>query len=167
MEKSPSWAVLSGEITEDTVNKTMSSLSEMCWANNPTLIIASSGGSAKHGFRMCDFVSDFCKPIHSLVSNEDAKSMAALVMLSCEYRYIVKNANLHFHEIVTRSDTFPNEAVRTAVAKNLRSLNERQVGIICNRTKLKSPNDVKTLLLQDRIMSAGEALELGFVDEIL
>lgn len=167
MKPTPSWAALASDITRESVDNTINALIGVSWADNPVLVISSSGGIAQHGFRLCEYIEGYRKPLTGLVSHTDAKSMAALVLLSCSHRVMVKNAGLHFHHITARVDEGTSQRVISMVAEEMRRFEERQINLIKKRTNLCSDADVRKLLDADRLMDSDEALRLGFVDEVV
>jgi ATP-dependent protease ClpP protease subunit len=162
-----SWAALASDITRESVDNTINALNGVAWATNPVLVISSSGGNAQHGFRLCEYIEGYSKPLTGLVSHTDAKSMAALVLLSCSHRVMVKNACLHFHHITARVDENASQRVISTVVSEMRRFEERQIELIKKRSRLSSDTDIRRLLDADRLMNSAEALELGFVDEVV
>lgn len=162
-----SWAALASDITRESVDNTINALVGVSWAAKPVLVISSSGGSAEHGFRLCEYIEGYPKPLTGLVSHTDAKSMAALVLLSCSHRVMVKNAGLHFHHITARVNENASQRVIKMVAEEMRRFEERQIALIKKRTKLNTDYDIRKLLDADRLMDSDEAFWLGFVDEVV
>lgn len=99
---------LTGEITEESADKCIRSLHELC--NEPgeiTMIICSDGGSLDDGFRIIDAMviahTKKC-PVNTVVSGK-ASSMSAMIFCTGVHRTVYRHSRIMIHPAYYTDDT--------------------------------------------------------------
>jgi len=129
------------------------------------LIINSPGGSAYDGFAAVNEIITSKTPVHAICSGY-AMSMALAIFVSAHKRIAYPYTNFMYHEVMHGASGRNSEIERaTAEGKRIQKMYDN---IITSKTKVdqKKLDSVKKKQL-DWFFGAEEALEMGFVDEII
>ena len=159
---------LEGEVVE---NQTLEDLQKQAGSEKDfdTLIveIASNGGSVLEGIKIMmwfDSVSALNKKVITVVT-ANAYSIASLIMLSANKRYISKTADVMVHNPMLPEIKYANAEALEAHAKDLRNLEGIMYELYQIFTGL-SMETIKELMDNETYLNADEAKKYGFVDEI-
>lgn len=159
---------LEGEVIE---NQTLEDLQKQAGDEKDfdTLIveIASNGGSVLEGIKIMmwfDSVSALGKKIVTVVT-ANAYSIASLIMLASNKRYISKSADVMVHNPMLPEIKYANAEALEAHAKDLRNLEGIMYDLYQIFTGL-SMKVIKELMDNETYLNADEAKKYGFVDEI-
>lgn len=159
---------LEGEVIE---NQTLEDLQKQAGNEKDfdTLIveIASNGGSVLEGIKIMmwfDSVSALGKKIVTVVT-ANAYSIASLIMLASNKRYISKSADVMVHNPMLPEIKYANAEALEAHAKELRNLEGIMYDLYQIFTGL-SMEVIKELMDNETYLNADEAKKYGFVDEI-
>lgn len=130
------------------------------------LVINSPGGSVFDGFELGDVIEriqDEGRVVIGRVSGI-AASMAGALLQYCGHRIIGRNSYLHLHEVSTGA------LGKASELEDASELAKRLTLDICNVYADRSGGDAEEIhdwiKRQERYLSAAEALERGFCDEI-
>lgn len=160
-----------GEITEAAYEKLSDQLTLLEASGSPNIEIRfdSKGGDTLPGFLMYDLIRSYKGRSTGIVLRE-ATSIASIILQGCGAIKIMRHAWLHIHTPTSF------EPLSLASLTNSNELQDLIHGLTkcCNdmldvyekRTSL-SREDLRSLMDEDRHLFAKEALELGFVDEII
>lgn len=165
---SPCQITLSGEITADSVQKTIIGMHNMVEANasSITLCIDSIGGIARGGFELYDFISNLKVPVTGIVTGR-AESMALVVLQACNKRLMMREATVLAHHISIEVHKRAPLHVKKAVQGVIAEYEERLITVLLEKTKLGSGELVESFLDARVSLTSQQALELGFVDDII
>lgn len=127
------------------------------------LIISSGGGDIDPSFAIYDTI--FCaKNKTRAYCYGICASGAALILQSCDERYMSPNCRYMIHNGTVAVDCSLNEGV--ALAQEVKGLNSRMIEIATKRSII--PLDkVRKMFHNCTFLSADEAYEAGFIDGIL
>lgn len=127
------------------------------------LHIQSFGGDLFAGLSACDQLARFQTPIYSIVEGVCA-SAGTLLSMACARRYILPSSFMLVHQMSTlmmgTHEQFKDEMKLQEAAMN------RLIQFYAARSDMGEV-ELRETLKRDFWMSAGEALEKGFVDEIV
>jgi ATP-dependent Clp protease protease subunit len=163
---------LSGEVREE--NMSILSASALFLDNQDAekpiwLYINSPGGSVTDGLMLADVLTYVKSPICTVIMGQ-AASMG-LVLGSMKYthkpasrRYILPNARMMAHQVSSGTKGLITDQM--IALKEAEKLNEKLMNILAENTG-KSVKQIKKDADRDFWLSAQEAVEYGFVDEIL
>lgn len=128
--------------------------------------IHSPGGSTHEGFAIYDILRRSGKTIHTNIEGS-CHSMAVAVLLAAPLEN--RSANPNARSIIHLPRTYVNDAFTAEEFDNLRHLTQvEEEGIVrlyVERTRLDE-RQVRDLLAQERVHTAQELLELGFIGKI-
>lgn len=129
------------------------------------LHIFSYGGDLFAGFAAADQIANLNTPVYSVIEGCCA-SAATLLSMACTKRYILPNSFMLVHQLSTfvwgTHEEFKDEMKLQEMAM------ERLVQFYVERSGGKSDEEsVRAMLTHDTWLSPEQALEHGFVDEIL
>jgi ATP-dependent Clp protease protease subunit len=160
------YILLYDEINNVSADSVCSKLRAMNFLDNKTPItleINSPGGMVSYGLSIVDTINDIQAPVISIISGE-ACSMAAMISIVAEKRYMTRNAVWMEH---CCSDLVGDYLTHIKDRTNfLCKLEKKMDAILKNRTKLNSRqmNQIKNGELW---LFADEALKCGVVDKII
>lgn len=140
------------------------------WAKEAIfLFIDCAGGSVRSGFDLYDIIKNSQAPVNGIVYRR-ANSMAIAVLQACKTRKMMAHSSLYFHRLKTEIELEANEDVsREAYQKGLERIKQHQYEynkIIAVRSGL-SIEKVGELCDAKQELTAGEALKLNLIDEII
>lgn len=127
------------------------------------LHIQSYGGDPFCAFAIVDLLREMKCPVHSIVEGL-AASAAVMIAASCNRRSITKNSFMMVHQLSRECGDKFHE-----INDNLKLLEmatQTMIDILDENSKLPS-EEIRRLLDRDSWFNASQALELGFVDEII
>ncbi|MFA5927291.1 MAG: ATP-dependent Clp protease proteolytic subunit [Patescibacteria group bacterium] len=159
---------LRGQITPESANRIIDDLI-LVNAHSPqkeiVLWLDSIGGDSESAFKICNTIKAISSPVTAKVIGQ-ANSSAFLVLQYCNKREAGQLATLMLHTISRK-----NVELKDIRERGLRALEETErlqeiyEQIISARSG-QAKEEVARLCMEGRIMSATEALSLGFLDEI-
>lgn len=127
------------------------------------LHIQSYGGDLFAGLSACDQLARFQTPVYSIIEGVCA-SAGTLLSMACARRYILPNSFMLVHQLSTlvmgTHEQFKDEMKLQETAMN------RMVQFYTTHSAMGEV-ELRETLKRDFWMSASEALEKGFVDEIM
>lgn len=127
------------------------------------LHIYSGGGDLFAGLACADQLQRFETPIYSVIEGM-CGSAATLISMACSRRYILPNSFMLVHQLSSvmwgTHEQFKDEMKLQEMAM------ARIVSFYAQRTDV-SEMEIREVLKHDMWMSSSEALQAGFVDEIL
>lgn len=156
---------LEGAVNLASVRKVADKLIELnSISHDPIFLrINSPGGSVSAGFILIDVLRALDSPVHALVESQ-AYSMAAIIAVFCEKRYILPHGTMMFHE-VSYSTLGEDPSVRSRVDFNSRYIDRVHREIA---TRLKLPHAQYRQKIRDGWwLLADDAKKAGIVDEIV
>ena len=155
--------------TFDYVREVVGRLSLLDEPPKLTVEITCYGGNVNHSLWIYDLIRLYQGSTTGRVIGF-AKSMAAIILQSCNYRQMSSHSYLKVHNITSHRPTtvkeMRNEKKMLAIIEDTESSEKNQVNILLSRTGLSQEFIIK-LLEEDRDMDANEAKKLNFVDEII
>jgi ATP-dependent protease ClpP protease subunit len=159
------------DITEQTFAKLRKQLLHFVTIGNPDIEIRidSEGGESISGNLMYDHVRLYKGKTIGIVTRE-AMSMASVILQACTTRKIYRHAWLHIHTMQTFGSLSLTELSDAADFADLKRGLEKGTNFILESYALRAKIEraaIRKLMDEDRRMFAAEALELGFVDEII
>lgn len=131
------------------------------------LNFTSPGGNIHAGF---SFIDSMCRNskipvvLNTTILGSVA-SMGTIICLAGKKRRMSKHASLHIHQISSGIRGTRNEMKDTL--KSLENLHKNLRNFILEKTKIKTEKEVEDLMDRESYFTAEEALELGFIDEII
>ncbi|KFY23254.1 hypothetical protein V493_05978 [Pseudogymnoascus sp. VKM F-4281 (FW-2241)] len=140
-----------------------------------TLYINSPGGSVTAGLAIYDTMTYIHSPVHTVCVGQ-AASMGSLLLCGGEkgHRYCLPHSSVMIHQpsggyFGQASDIAIHATEILRVRKSLneiyrRHLTRRKEGTVEGEWTL---DEIELMMERDKFLSAGEALEMGIVDEIL
>jgi len=132
-----------------------------------TLYINSPGGSVTAGLAIYDTMTYITAPVSTICVGQ-AASMGSLLLCGGEKgkRYCLPHSSIMVHQ---PSGGYFGQASDIAIhATEILRVRKQLNGIyIKHLTKEHTLEEIERLMERDRFLSAGEALEMGIVDEIL
>ena len=160
--------IIDGDINKEIKDYVRRSLAQLYLNKSTTinLLITSNGGSLIHGLEIFDNLNLFPGLIRGVVIGH-ARSMAAVILQSCDYRTATPNAKLLFHNHLSNVsyDEMFNKTSRIKFFKEMKRDNEKMEDIIIKRSGL-SLHSVRELFKKDADLNVDEAIELGLLDHI-
>lgn len=130
------------------------------------IIISSPGGSVFDGLAFGDALEGFSRKGHHVTVTVAgmAASMAGVILQFADHRVIGRNSYLHLHEVSTGAIGKASDLMDTAeLAKRL----TRQSAEIYARRARRSADEIFDMMHRQEVwLTAEQALDLGFVDEI-
>ena len=160
---------LSGAVETDV---TLSNLMEQCGDSSlfDTLVldIASQGGCVEEGLKIMvwlDQISSMGKEVITVVS-ANAYSIASLIMLAADKRYISKHGEVMVHNPMIPFLEYANANELEKHIQELRML-EQLLQTIYTQFSNISLEDIKLLMDNETYLSPDEAVLKGFADEVI
>lgn len=127
------------------------------------LHIDSGGGSVEAGFILIDAIAALESPVYALVESK-AYSMAAIITVFCDKRYILPHATLMFHE-VSYGTLGEDPSIRSRIEFNTKYIDRLHHEIA---RRIGMSHDVYRARIRDGWwLLADEAKEAGVVDEVV
>ena len=131
-----------------------------------TLYIDSVGGNVEAGLDIVDMIKHISAPVMGIVYRS-ANSMAAVILQSCSKRKAMRQSDILIHDTTVPAVTLAEiEENPDKVLKRAKESQQRIYQILSERSG-KNIEEIKKLCKEDKRLSAYEALELGFIDEVI
>lgn len=127
------------------------------------LHIDSFGGSVEAGFVLVDAITSIESPIYAVIESK-AYSMAAIIAVFCDRRYILPHATMMFHE-ASYGTLGEDPTIRSKVEFNIRYL-DRMHHEIAKRMGMDQ-KEYRQKIRDGWWLMADEALRAGIVDEVV
>ena len=159
---------LTGEITEESADKCIRTLHELCHEPGEiTMIICSDGGSLDDGFRIIDAMAisrtKEC-PVNTVVSGK-ASSMGAMIFCAGVHRTVYRHARIMIHPAYYNGDTggttSRNDAMNMAL--ELDYFNGLFRKLLSNMSI--PPELLDRMLREDVYVGADDAIKYGIAHE--
>ncbi|NMB02705.1 MAG: hypothetical protein GX971_14500, partial [Firmicutes bacterium] len=132
------------------------------------LEIGSPGGNVLEGFRIMEYLNGLSEQGKSVVTvvSANAYSIASLIMLVADYRVISNYGEVMIHNPMVPTLQFADASTLEKYASELRDLENVLVQLYCMFTGLE-PEVIKGMMSKETFIGPDEAVELGFMDEVL
>ena len=163
---------LEGEIDEEVSGRFSKNISIMDSNMNGkpiTIILNSCGGDVTEGLRIYNLILN-CNNFVRVIVEGKAESMASVILQAADERLMLEDSHVVLHMGQEEYDSQHPINVRKWVEKADKD-NLRIDGIYLKRIKEKKPkftkNNLKDLILFDKILSAKETVELGLADKVI
>lgn len=127
------------------------------------MYISSYGGNVDEGMRLYNAIQTSPSDIHGIGDGYVA-SMAAFILVACDYREIMPNTSVLIHEIRSGARGQAS-SMETSLVDTL-EIQDELFKMVVDNTGL-SYEDVRRICRDDVWYNAEEALTLGFVDNII
>lgn len=127
------------------------------------LRIDSFGGSVEAGFVLVDTILAVESPVYAVIESK-AYSMAAIIAIFCDRRYMLPHATMMFHE-ASYGTLGEDPSIRSKVEFNIRYL-DRMHREIAKRIGMEM-DDYRQKIRDGWWLMADEALRAGIVDEVV
>lgn len=164
---------MNSEINESATLGLISSMAKLHLAdpNSPiTLFICSDGGSITDAFGFYDYVTDILKPKLITVALGDVASMAVILFMAGEHRFMGKRSQLRFHNFYSSISNRKLTAAEAIQLGNQLNYQEGQYTDIILRHAVPGKLDaeaVKGLLKNSIDVTPKLALKLGLAHRII
>lgn len=160
---------LFGEIYEDNCREIIHALQEMEMEEPRDPIdfyISSRGGSAWEVFGIRDIIKNLECEVNTIGLGKCLSGGFLLLILGTGERVVYKNTILMTHSLRCGMfyDSIKENESRWEFKKNMQ---EKQIDIILKNSNIEDRNEVDRLLERDNYISSGQALEYGFIDNII
>jgi ATP-dependent Clp endopeptidase proteolytic subunit ClpP len=155
------------DVDNDSVCKTIRFLDELELASSKkeiTIKICSNGGYLYSGLSLYDRIRQSSCQINTVASGIVA-SMATIIYLAGDYRYIEENATLMNHQVFDEIEGRTDD-LKISV-KELDRIQQKIVGIVAQHTRLTEFQVVKDVQRGDDYIAPEQAIEDGFAHELL
>ena len=160
---------LTGPVDTDvTLNDLMAQAGDVTLFKTLVLDIASQGGCVEEGLKIMiwlDKLSQEGKEIITVVS-ANAYSIASLIMLAADKRYISRHGEVMVHNPMVPMIEYANANELEKHVAELRSLEEMLQMLYMNFANI-SIEDIKNLMDNETYLSPDEAVSRGFADEVI
>ena len=160
---------LSGPVETDvTLNNLMEQCGDSSLFDTLVLDIASQGGCVEEGLKIMvwlDQISSMGKEVITVVS-ANAYSIASLIMLAADKRYISKHGEVMVHNPMIPFLEYANANELEKHIQELRML-EQLLQTIYTQFSNISLEDIKLLMDNETYLSPDEAVLKGFADEVI
>lgn len=167
------WSHFSGTVDDNTTAALAGSivnLHEAAPDEEICLLITSSGGSCQAGLAFYELMYHIVKPKLQTVALGKVGSMAVLLYLTGDTRFITKDSTMQLHEMnQSFNGEVPMKAPEIFVdANNLVQMQRRYATIVARHSGGKlTPKAVEHLMKLDTTVTAKEAIKLGLAHHIL
>ena len=169
MEETLKKISLTGPVDTDvTLNDLMAQAGDVTLFKTLVLDIASQGGCVEEGLKIMiwlDKLSQEGKEIITVVS-ANAYSIASLIMLAADKRYISRHGEVMVHNPMVPMIEYANANELEKHVAELRSLEEMLQMLYMNFANI-SIEDIKNLMDNETYLSPDEAVSRGFADEVI
>lgn len=159
-------------VNQKSVRECMARLDE--WdQNNPECDIevtfTSPGGSCIAGLALWDYLMEFRRRGHYMITHTlgMAASMAGVLLQAGDKRCMGSESVLLIHDIADHENIMGNLGEAEDALTYMRKLQSRIYGILASRSTLSKDEISERAHRRDWWLDAPEALELGFIDQIL
>ena len=160
---------LSGPVeTDATLNNLMEQCGDSSLFDTLVLDIASQGGCVEEGLKIMvwlDQISSMGKEVITVVS-ANAYSIASLIMLAADKRYISKHGEVMVHNPMIPFLEYANANELEKHIQELRNL-EQLLQTLYTKFSNISLEDIKLLMDNETYLSPDEAVLKGFADEVI
>ena len=160
---------LTGPVDTDvTLNDLIAQTGDITLFKTLVLDIASQGGCVEEGLKIMiwlDKLSQEGKEIITVVS-ANAYSIASLIMLAADKRYISRHGEVMVHNPMVPMIEYANANELEKHVAELRSLEEMLQMLYMNFANI-SIEDIKNLMDNETYLSPDEAVSRGFADEVI
>lgn len=163
---------IEGEIDEEvasTFSKNISLLDANTNGKPITIVLDSCGGDVTEGLRIYNLILN-CNNFVRVIVEGKAESMASIILQAADERVMLEDAHMVIHMGEDGFDSQHPVNARRWVKKADED-NKRIEDIYLKKIKEKKPkytrNNLKELMLFDRILSPKEAVEMGLADKVL
>lgn len=157
---------LSGEINTEKAHEIITKMIALDAYRPKTpiaLYINSPGGAVCDGFSIIDCMSGLSSPVFTIINGE-AASMAGVISIYGDRRYMCKNSTWMAHDAVGGGYDYVTKIKDRF--ENIEKLQSKIFKMLRERTKL-SEKDIETARHGELYLFADEAKKKGIVDEIL
>jgi len=127
------------------------------------LRLDSFGGSVEAGFVLVDAIQAVESPVYAVIESK-AYSMAAIIAIFCDRRYMLPHATMMFHE-ASYGTLGEDPSIRSKVEFNIRYL-DRMHREIAKRIGMEL-DDYRQKIRDGWWLMADEALKAGVIDEVV
>lgn len=159
----------SKEITEESVNETITTLSE--WrslkAKEITFRIVSPGGECIAGFALYDYILSLRSEgiVVNTVALGWAASMSGILLQAGTKRYIAPNAHILIHNLTVQLPDLKLPDIEDEIVF-IKMLEKRGTEILAERSKLSLEEIEERMERKNWWFGAQEAVKLGFADSL-
>lgn len=163
----------SGEINAQTSMDFIVSITKLYNADpvSPiTLFIVSTGGNVSEAFAIYDYVMKVLKPKLQTVALGEVNSMAIILFMMGDKRYIGKLAAMRFHKLSRgfRQDAYLTEKMAENTSRELSLSNEEYLNLIVKRlARPIAKSVVREIMETEMIVRPSQAVKLGLAHKIL
>ena len=162
---------MSEEINDRGVINTIVEITKLHSANPKlpiTLFINSGGGNVTDAFALYDYIMHALKPNLQTVVLGEANSMAVLLLLMGNTRFIGRLAVMKLHRFSFTANASFNIKNGLKIMQNLKMSEDNYIKIIVKRTGGKINKKMANRLLDDNVtLTAIQAVELGLAQTVL
>ena len=162
---------LDGEINGHTCAEAMMGISKLYSADQEapiTLFISSGGGNVSDAFALYDYIMTALRPNLQTVALGEANSVAVILFLMGEKRYVGNLTILKLHEFSFTPEGSSSVTARGArkMAKSLELSQTKYADIIANRSGMPK-RKVRALMRKKATILPAQAVELGLAHQVL
>lgn len=167
------WAYLSGRVDNETVGSLTEDVTKLHDSENSPpicLFISSGGGDSLVGFSFYEFMTSVLKPQLETVALGEVGSIAVLMYMAGDKRFITKNSTIYLHEFAL---SFLEKSIWSlthtkAKLANMTVDQNHYISIIAGRSGGRlSRRKLLTLMRNNATLTAEQAVKLGLAHEIL
>lgn len=167
------WAYLSGRIDNEAVGSLTEDITKLHDSEHShpiCLFISSGGGDSLVGFSFYEFMTSVLRPRLETVALGEVGSIAVLMYMAGDKRYITKNSTVYLHEFALsflEKSAWSLSQTKAKVADMTVDQNH-YISIIVGRSGGKlTRKKLLTLMRNNATLTAEQAVKLGLAHEIL
>ena len=167
------WAYFAGRVDNETVGPLIEDITKLHDSENAPPIclhVSSGGGDSLVGFSFYEFMASILKPKLETVAVGEVGSIAVLMYMVGDKRYITKNSTVYLHEFAMSFMEKSTWSLTLAKAKlaDMTVDQDHYVSIITGRSGGRlSRRKLLTLMRNNATLNAEQAARLGIAHEIL
>ena len=159
---------IQGDITDQTANECTQSLLFLALEDKKkpiTILINTNGGSITAGMLIYDTIQTLGVPIRTVCWGKSYSMGAIILAAGTAGRYILPNSEVMIHEPLISNGVGGSASSVCSMTEKLLETKKKMNRILAKHSKL-SVEEVEKETRYDHYLTAEEALQLGFVDEI-
>ena len=167
------WAYFSGRVDNETVGQLIEDITKLHDSENAPPIclhLSSGGGDSLVGFSFYEFMASILKPQLETVAVGEVGSIAVLMYMAGNKRYITRNSTVYLHEFALtflEKSTWSLTLTRAKLADMTVDQNH-YVSIITGRSGGRlNKRKLLALMRNNATLNAEQAVKLGIAHEIL